>query len=213
MQSTAAVRRDDSAPEADEPLFSSAHAALTFAYNHTMQAYDAPTMVRILNDARATGKGLGGIDGAGQAGFIKGAVKELPRLYQAMLVARFAPRDADCPCCRGKVDNLDWLAAIREISDAAAAQALSGHITARVLRDAIVARYYGKKVLLAAAADRAGVSADTATRQNAAIVRWLRGTRTTRLKGGEQGDGIRGEDDKAMDAISAILGAMQLFRT
>lgn len=190
-------------------LFATAHAALTFAYNHTDQVYDKPMMARMAQ-APSESKGLGGTDGAGQAAFVFGALNPLPRLYRAILVARFAPRTDRCKCCQGTVDRLDWLAAVREISDAAACGALSAHPTPRVLRDAIVARYFGKDVKLSDAAERAGVSAATATNHNGKIKLWLYGTRTTKLKGGARGAGEKGVEALAMEMAADLLAGKGL---
>ena len=190
-------------------LFATAHAALTFAYNHTDQVYDKPMMAR-MTQAPSEGKGLGGTDGAGQAAFVFGALDPLPRLYRAILVARFAPRTDRCKCCQGTVDRHDWLAAVREISDAAACGALSAHPTPRVLRDAIVARYFGKDLKLSEAAERAGVSAATATNHNGKIKLWLYGTRTTKQKGGERGAGQKGVEALAMEHAADLLSAKGL---
>lgn len=190
-------------------LFATAHAALTFAYNHTDQVYDKPMMARMAQSP-SEGKGLGGTDGAGQAAFVFGALDPLPRLYRAILVARFAPRTDRCKCCQGTVDRHDWLAAVREISDAAACDALSAHPTPRVLRDAIVARYFGKDVKLSDAAERAGVSAATATNHNGKIKLWLYGTRTTKQKGGERSAGQKGVEALAMEHAADLLSAKGL---
>lgn len=192
-----------------ERLFRTTHAALTFAYNHTDQVYDKPMMARMAQPP-GTGKGLGGVDGAGQAGIILGALEKLPRLYQAILVARFAPQSEPCKCCKGATDRLEWLEAIREISNAAACDALSAHPTPRVLRDAIVARYFGKDVKLSDAADRAGVSAATASNHNGKIKLWLYGTRTTKQKDGQRGEGKQGVEALAMQYAADLLAAKGL---
>lgn len=192
-------------------LFATAHAALTFAFNHSDQVYDKPMMARMAQSpGPGTGKGLGGQDGAGQAGIILAALESLPRLYRAILVARFAPQSEPCKCCKGATDRLEWLEAIREISNAAACEALSAHPTARVLRDAIVARYFGKDVKLSDAADRAGVSAATATNHNGKIKLWLYGTRTTKKTDGGRGDGKKGVEALAMEYAADLLTAKGL---
>ncbi len=197
--------------EQQSRLFKTAHAALTFAYNHTDQVYDKPMMARMAEtQGGPVGKGLGGTDGAGQAAYIFRALEKLPRLYRAILVARFAPRSDRCKCCQGTVDRHDWLAAVREISDAAACDALSAHPTPRVLRDAIVARYFGKDIKLTEAAERANVSAATATNHNGKIKLWLYGTRTTKQKGGERGAGEKGVEALAMEYAADLLSAKGL---
>jgi hypothetical protein len=195
----------------EAPLFSSAHAALTFAYNHSGQVYDRPAMARAAQRNTSSGKGLGGVAGAAQAGMILRAVQDLPRLHQAILRARFGGRGAKCPHCNADADDSDWLAAVREISDAAVASAMSSHLTNRKLRDGIIARYFGKKVLLSAAARAAEVSDATASQHNGMIIGWLRGTRTTKEQGGDRSDGKKGQEQIAMEAITDLLAGKGLF--
>lgn len=213
LMTTLTLSRVPSTPIVEEQssrLFKTAHAALTFAYNHTDQVYDKPMMTRIAESHGAAGKGLGGTDGAGQAAYIFSAVEKLPRLYRAILVARFAPRSDRCKCCQSTVDRHDWLAAVREISDAAASGALSAHPTPRVLRDAIVARYFGKDVKLSEAAAHAQVSAATATNHNGKIKLWLYGTRTIKQKDGGRGPGQKGVEALAMEYAADLLSAKGL---
>lgn len=191
----------------EERLFSSAHAALTFAFNYSAQAVERPMMARMADKGGGTGKGLGGLDGAGQAGMILSKVATLSRLHQAILRARFGERVANCPCCGSPADDHDWLAAIRVISDHAVADALSSHVTSRILRDAIIARYFGKKLLLQDAAKRANVSPATASNHNGLLVAWLRGSRTTKEKEGKRGQGQKGEEARAMERIAELLHA------
>uniref|UniRef100_UPI003BA1764B hypothetical protein n=1 Tax=Agrobacterium tumefaciens TaxID=358 RepID=UPI003BA1764B len=184
--------------------FSSAHAALTFAFNYSAQAVERPMMARMADKGGGSGKGLGGLDGAGQAGMILSKVKSLSRLHQAIFRARFGERVAKCPCCGSPADDLEWLSAIRVISDHAVAAALSSHLTSRLLRDAIVARYFGKKVLLHEVAERVGVSSSTASNHNSKIIRWLRGT-NSQINGSS--NSLLGEEPLAMLAISELLSA------
>ncbi|MDS1141727.1 hypothetical protein RE432_14900 [Pusillimonas sp. SM2304] len=187
-----------------EPLFKTAHQALTFAYNFSDSSLDRPLMNRLADKFKPTGKGLAGLDGAAQAGMILRNLKALPRLYQMILVARFAPQGSECHCCGGPVPSLIWLGAIREISDAAVTQALSGHVTMRALRDGLVARYFGQKLHLQALAKKANVNRDTASKQNGQIVIWLHGTRITK-KGELRENGIKGQEQLALDAAEAAL--------
>ncbi len=187
-----------------EPLFKTAHQALSFAYNFSDSTLDRPLMSRMADKVKRTGKGLAGLDGAAQAGMILRNLKELPRLQQMILVARFARRSDACRCCGGPVPSLIWRGAIREISDAAVFQALSGHVTIRLLRDGLVARYFGEKVHIQELAKKANVHRDTASRQNALIIAWLHGTRYTK-KGELREDGVKGQEQLAMDAAEDAL--------
>ncbi|MBN9402232.1 MAG: hypothetical protein J0I30_05380, partial [Burkholderiales bacterium] len=109
------------------------------------------------------------------------------------------------PCCNHPRARDEWMASIRVISDAAVASALPGHLTARALRDGLVARYFGQKIHLQELAARAGVNRDTASNHNGMIVNWLRGTRA-KIRGGEcVKEGTMGEEQRAMDAADAVL--------
>lgn len=81
-----------------DTLFDNAHGALVFAFNFSGQCYDRPAMNRLATPAAGTGKGLVGLDGAAQAGFILAEVKGMGKLAEAILTARLAPRSMPCHC-------------------------------------------------------------------------------------------------------------------
>lgn len=192
----------------NEPIFKTAHRALTFAYNHTNSTLDRPLMSRLADKVKRTGKGLAGIDGATQAGMIQAMMASLTPLAQSIIIARYAPQEFPCACgaacCSGYKANFHWHAAVRHISDNAAAQALSGHLTARVVRDGLVARYFGQKVHLQTLAKRGNVHPNTMTHHNALIVNWLKGTIYTK-KGNKREAGELGQEQIAMAAAEALL--------
>lgn len=217
MQSAAAVHRDALAAPAGEPLFSSAHAALTFAFNHTAQVYDRPLLARLASKPGGPGKGLGGTDGAGQAGMILAKLDQLTELHQLIILARFLPQTACCSRCGSDAWDADWLAVIRKISDAAMLHGvLSGHIIHRAVRDALVMRYFAnkvnrKRILLGTIAAKAGISDRTVTDQNSKIVLWLKGSRFTKAGKGQLDAGQKGEDARAMERIEAALVAGRMI--
>jgi len=186
----------------NEPLFNTAHQALSFAYNFSESTLNRPIMNRLADKFKRTGKGLSGMDAAGQAGIILRHLRKLPRLHQMVLIARFASRDSECPCCGGAVRSLIWMGAIREISDAAVTQALTGHITMRALRDGIVMRYFGEEIRLGKLAKAAEVAPNTASKQNSEICRWLRGSR--KPPPGEK-QPIKGLEQMALDDAEGVL--------
>lgn len=203
MQTTTFM--DDGAAAVDVLPFATAHQALTFAFNFSASTLDRPLMARMADKYKPTGKGLAGNDGAGQAGMILRRIKELSRLHQAILYARFAPQEEPCPCCQRPKARDEWMGSIRVISDAAITAALTGHLTNRVLRDGLVARYFGQKIHLQELAARAGVNRDTASAQNSMIVNWLRGTRDKVRRGELVKHGEMGEEQRAMNAAEAVL--------
>lgn len=190
----------------NEPLFKGAHQALTFAYNYSSGTVDRPMMLKLADKVKRTGRGLGGLDGAAQAGLIQREMLDLDRLQQQIILAKFLPKAAGCPCCGHDVPSIDWLTAVRAISDEAMARGiLSGHLVHRAVRDGIVARYFGQKLLLGDLAVKAGINADTVTAQNAQIVNWLRGTRLVKKRRSEFEAGVKGEEAIAMERAEAIL--------
>ena len=122
-----------------------AHQALTYAFNYSSGTLDRPAMVKMADRTPRTGRGLAGVDGAAQAGFILRELQALAPLHQRILEARFLPQTTPCPCCRSVWDQ-DWFASVRAVSDLAmACGVLSGHVVHRAVRDGIVARYFVAK--------------------------------------------------------------------
>ena len=163
-----------------DALFSSAHAALTFAFNFSSQAYDRPMMNRMADGPARSGKGLVGLDGAGQAGMIRREIAALGQLREAIITACFAPQSLPCscrrPCCSGQTINTEWSDAIGVITQAAVGQ-LSGCISNHRLRRGIVEKAFGAKVSISDLAVACGVSRDTASAHNEKLVAWLRGSK------------------------------------
>lgn len=135
--------------EALEPLFESAHGALVFAFNFSGQCYDRPMMNRLASPTFGTGKGLVGLDGAAQAGFIRAEVQALGKLAEAILIARLAPRSMPChcrqSCCSGKKPNKEWTDAIAFIADYVRNTALAGCTANGMMRREYVVRHFSRK--------------------------------------------------------------------
>jgi len=169
-----------------EPLFRSAHAALVFAFNFTMQQYDRPLMNKVASkdSEQGEGKGLSGQDGAAQAGMIRRRLSTLPPLQQAIMVARTAPATLVCscgaPCCQGRQANLEWTAAIRLVADSAEKEALASCTINRGLTLGLLTRLFGqgKGQQMSDIAEQAGVSSNTATNHLSRLKLWLHGSKT-----------------------------------
>ncbi|MEN4919428.1 hypothetical protein ABE485_12200 [Achromobacter spanius] len=194
-----------------EPLFKGAHQALTYAFNYSSGTLDRPAMVKMADRMPRTGRGLAGVDGAAQAGFILRELQALSPLHQRILEAAFLPQTTPCPCCHSAVWNAEWLQSVRVVSDAAmGAGVLSGHVVHRVVRDGLVMRYFATKanrprIVLSDLASKAGISERTVTDQNGKITLWLRGARLVRKGRGEFDEGKKGEEAKAMEQVEAVL--------
>lgn len=130
-------------------LFSSAHAALTFAYQFSCQAYDRPLMNRLSDKPSPPGKGLAGLDGAAQSGIIRAMVASLGGLFENIIIARYAPRSVPCSCkkscCKGYKDNQEWVCAVAWLADHMRTTALLGCTTNGLMRREYVSRYFTKK--------------------------------------------------------------------
>ncbi|MEK7947656.1 DNA-binding protein [Pigmentiphaga sp. YJ18] len=196
--------------ETTSGIFKSAHEALTFAYRFDSQQYGRSAMAIALANHAPSGRGLGGLDGAGQAGMIRRMVRNQGELYEALARARYLPRTLHCscdaPCCSGMRPNLAWNAAIRTIGQMSIA-ATPGCVSILGLRCGIVARYFGNKDIdLGRLADHCDVHRNTATKHNGLIVTWLRGQPG---KGSERAK--PGMEAQAMQAIAEALEAAGLL--
>lgn len=170
------------ARQAQEPLFRSAHEALTFALNYSMQQYDRPLMNRAMSakpSGGGEGKGLSGLDGAGQAGMIRAELAKLVPLHQAVLVTSIAPARLPCECrvscCSGWKVNPEWQDAMSQLSVAAAAGALSGCLSNGRMRSDLIQRLFGFKVTFSDLAERYDVDEKTVAAHHAKLKRWLFG--------------------------------------
>lgn len=213
-QAGAQIFHDCQERTVSEPLFKGAHQALSYAFNYSAGTLDRPAMVKMADRTPRTGRGLAGVDGAAQAGFILRELQALSQLHQHILEARFLPQTTACPCCRSNVWDQNWFAAVRAVSDGVMASGvLSGHIVHRAVRDGILARYFAAKancgrVMLSDLALHAGISDRTVTDQNGKITIWLRGSRVARKGAGVVEEGKKGEQVRAMELIeSALCGA------
>lgn len=135
--------------EQNESLFSCAHSALTFAFNYSGQQFDKSAMARLASSPSGPGKGLGGLDGAGQAGMIRNEVSQLGKIGEAVMIARTAPHANPCSCraacCSGWHKNKEWVVAISVLADYMRSTALAGTTANGQARIACVARYFETK--------------------------------------------------------------------
>lgn len=196
--------------ELETPLFASAHSALVFAFNFSGQSYDRPMMNRMADGPKRSGKGLVGLDGAGQAGFIRAEVSALGKLAEAVIVARIAPRSIECPCgsscCSGHKPNVEWSNAIAYLSDHMRRTALFGCTSNGLLRREYVARYFCRKESrdrLEKLAERYGVDRHTISAHAAKVAAMLGGSPAKK-----DAPAVLGIEDAAMGAIDDRLHAI-----
>jgi hypothetical protein len=193
----------------ETPLFQNVHAALVFAFNFAGDAYARPLMNRLIGPTPPTGKGLAGIDGAAQAGFIKQEVYACGRLAEAIITARIAPRALPChcraPCCCGRKRNTEWHNAIAYIADEMRRTVLRTctSITNGLLRRDYVERYFhpkDAKLSLEAIAKRHKINRDTASTHCAMVRNSLAG-----FPANKDAPAVHGLEEEAFNAIEAKL--------
>jgi len=156
-----------------DQLFRNTHEALTFAFNYSSQQYALSPMAKLFRTGISSGKGLVGNDGAGEAGIISSRVKKLPALQEACIVARYAPRVEECPCCQSRDKMTDqYREAIATLTEWAISHATG--ITIRNMRAAIIRSFYERGVSVSAAAKDLGVAKATAYDQKARIYKALK---------------------------------------
>lgn len=164
---------------AEEALFKSAADALRFAFNFSHQQYDRPLMNRLAGGESGSGKGLSGLDGAGQAGMIRRELSGLSNLYRAALIAQYAPRTFECTCnrscCVGKTINFEWREAVNTLASYSCELVQGGEGKFRLRRD-LVFRLYGSGETFASIAEECGVTERTVSTHSSELSVWLRGT-------------------------------------
>lgn len=184
-------------------LFQSAADALRFAFNFSHQQYDRPLMNRLASGTSGDGKGLSGMDGAGQAGMIRRELRELSNLYQAVLIARYAPRSFPCSCgrscCGGESLNFEWREAVSAVA-AYACELVPGGAGKFRLRRSIAFRLYGSGERLSDIAEDCGVTERTVSAHASQMAAWLRGLPARRNR-----DAVPGVEQGAEEAFRALL--------
>ena len=132
-----------------EPLFKNSYDALVFAFNYSGQQYGKSPMIKITGTHMPSGKGLSGVDGAAQAGFIRAEVAAMGRILEAILIARFAPHTVPCscrqPCCIGEKPNKEWTEAVAVLADHLRDNVLKSCVTTWDMRVQYIMRQFTKK--------------------------------------------------------------------
>lgn len=161
----------------EEPLFRTTKGALAFAFNFTHGTTKKGALAGMMGGASPKGRGLGGLDGAGQAGMILAEVRELVGQRYRILTCRYSPPKTPCtckaPCCVGFRLNRDWAEAIDWLAMHVQAAALAGTVSNYRLRRALVCRFFGEEVSMVSVANQCGVKRDTAAEHNKRVMHYL----------------------------------------
>lgn len=150
------------------------------------------------------GRGLGGLDGAAQAGMIRAEVGHLDRLEQAFIVARFAfptvPCDCGRPCCSGNRPNEEWTQAIGILSLHLKEVVLFGCSTTIEMRVDYLKRFFLRKDMtrIDNLSEKHHVSKMTIVRHTKEVKKFLLGERIN----GARREGL---EERAMAAITDRL--------
>lgn len=161
----------------DDPLFRTYIGALMFALNYAHGGQKKPFLAQMVGGGK-TGRGLGGLDGAGQAGMIKAELERLDEVRRAIMIARYEAPSLPCACgalcCRKHRENPTWAEAIRTLVQAVLEEGAAGTVSHYRLRDAMVRRYFGVKASFTEIAALCKISRNTASAQNAKVADWLK---------------------------------------
>jgi len=149
-------------------LFKNANDALIFAFRYSSQQYALSPMAKMMKTGPVGGgKGLVSLDGAGQAGLIRGEIDRMPSLRRSCIVARYSVRYEDCPCCGGEKMLQEYAEAVANLSDWAT-QWIAG-MSVRGMRHAIIRAYFERGVSIQDVAKRLNVPKSTAYDQKSVI--------------------------------------------
>ncbi len=101
----------------NEPLFTSAHDALLFAFNYAGQQSPRTPLAGLMHrGGLGKGKGLHGLDGAAQAGIILAEYGRLEKAHQHILRVRFGRGERYCSHCNSLAPCAEWTEAVDALS-------------------------------------------------------------------------------------------------
>lgn len=153
-----------------EPLFKSAAEAIIFALRYSSQQYAETPMSKMMKRTgrKGSGKGLVGIDGAGQAGMIQKKIDSLPPLERACIIARYTDRQDECPCCHNIVASEAYRGAVTTLADWAK-HTVKDVTDVERMRFAIVQEFYERRRSVGKTAEAIGMARSTAYDNRARI--------------------------------------------
>lgn len=101
----------------EEPLFKSTHDALVYAFQYANRQSPKTPMTSLMRSVSiGSGKGLSGVDGAAQAGFILAEVCRLPDDQHNVIVARYGHVLHECSHCEQDAPSDEWRAAVNALT-------------------------------------------------------------------------------------------------
>ena len=156
----------------NEPLFKSAAEAVAFALNFSGQNFQVSAVNRMSGTPRQMGRGLGGLDGAAQAGMVRAELAAIGLLGESIIVAEMAQKTKPCSCkaacCGGEVTNPEWAAAIGVLSNIAKdLKICPGYANVRA---SLLRKYFGVALEITEIARFCNVTRDTVYTHNAKLL-------------------------------------------
>jgi hypothetical protein len=118
----------------DEYLFDSLHHALKFAYRYSSAHYSQSAMQKMMIRTMPSGKGLGGLDGAAQAGIIR-----------AWLESYLDPHEKNMIIARYTIDEQERIRAMLYFLPVVIAGLPSG-VHSRRAADVLIQRWFGQRM-------------------------------------------------------------------
>jgi hypothetical protein len=165
-------------PPAEPTVFRSAHGALMFALNHAQGSLQKSALAQMMGGG-SSGRGLGGLDGAGQAGMILLELEQLSPMRRALIIGRFSSPTLPCECrsqcCRGYRESELWRTAVEYLTEYVLTEGLTGTVSHYRLRRAIITRYFGIKANLVEIASVCGVHRNTVSEYNRKVMERFKG--------------------------------------
>lgn len=159
-------------------IFSSVQEAVTFACNYSSQQYAMSPMAKLLQGpARGSGRGLVGLDGAGQASMVFAEIARLDYWQMVAVIASRATRSETCnclrPCCRGWRMTELFREAVSQLADQAARDSREV-LPVKAFRIAVLGKYFGEKIHVLDEAEKLGIAEHPANRHATTIRKWVR---------------------------------------
>jgi hypothetical protein len=159
-------------------IFKSAQEAIMFACNFSSQQYAMSPMAKLLQGpSRGSGRGLVGLDGAGQAGMVFAELQRIDYWQLAVLVTGKLARSERCDCrrtcCRGWKLNPIFEEAVNQLADYVALT-LTPVPPVKEFRVAVIMKYFGEKTDPLETARHLAIKKSAAERHITAIRKCIR---------------------------------------
>lgn len=139
--------------------FNNVHDALLFAHRFGSEQFAMSPLAKMMKNKGGnlgTGKGLQALDGAGMAGMIQAHVERLLPLHKACILARFAERADQCPCCDGWRMTAEYKGALQVLAEWAR-PLVREEVDSQRMRFGIVQAFYDRKATITQLAKSIGM--------------------------------------------------------